>query len=169
MVDHVWTCQCCGKQFNSLPLDFSVPAPTPWLDIPEAERDSRGKIDSDVCIIDRKDIFVRGCLEIPIVGCGDQFVWGVWTSVSETSFKRIVELWNASNLEQEPPLFGWLCNRISIYPETFGLKSHLHLRNGGKRPLIELEATDHPLAVEQREGITLQRVEEIAASLLTHH
>jgi hypothetical protein len=32
----------------------------------------------------------------------------------------------------------------------------------------ELEPTDHPLAVEQREGITIQRVREFA-ELLLHH
>jgi hypothetical protein len=29
------------------------------------------------------------------------------------------------------------------------------------RPYIELQATDHPLAIEQREGITLRRLQEI--------
>ncbi|WP_308294565.1 hypothetical protein [Streptomyces sp. RKAG290] len=35
----------------------------------------------------------------------------------------------------------------------------------GRRPLIELEPTDHPLAVEQRNGITLDRVREIAEAV----
>ena len=34
------------------------------------------------------------------------------------------------------------------------------------KPFIELEATDHPLAVEQREGITMDRVREIAEALV---
>jgi len=37
---------------------------------------------------------------------------------------------------------------------------------GPEAPLIELEHTDHPLAVEQRTGITMARVREIAATLL---
>jgi hypothetical protein len=37
----------------------------------------------------------------------------------------------------------------------------------GQRPLVELEPTDHPLAVEQREGITIARVQEFA-ELLQH-
>ena len=36
----------------------------------------------------------------------------------------------------------------------------------GERPLIELEPTDHPLAVEEREGITLARVRAIAERVL---
>jgi hypothetical protein len=34
------------------------------------------------------------------------------------------------------------------------------------RGLVELEPTDHPLAVEQREGITFARVPQIAERML---
>ncbi len=36
----------------------------------------------------------------------------------------------------------------------------------GMRPLVELETTDHPLAIEQREGITMDRVLELAERIL---
>jgi hypothetical protein len=142
------------------------------MQVPEAERAGRGKLDSDVCVIDNgdsKNIFVRGRLEIPIVHHPELFVWGVWVSVSEKSFERIVELWHAPSIDNEPPKFGWLCNNIVLYPATMHLKTHLHLRSGGNRPLIELEPTDHPLAVEQRTGITIERVQDIAAALSLRH
>ncbi len=168
-MDHAWICRCCGKQFDTLPLDFACQAPDHWFQIPELERALRGKLDSDVCLLDDRDIFVRGCLEIPIIGQDDCFIWGVWVSVSEASFARILELWEASGIENESPKFGWLCNNISIYPTTLNLKTHLHVRDGGRRPLIELEPTDHPLAIEQRHGISIKRVEEIATALLPRH
>lgn len=168
-MNHAWTCRCCGKQFNTLPLDFASTAPDHWFEIPERERDDRTKLDSDLCMIDRRDFFVRGCLEIPIVGHDDHFTWGVWVSVSKESFRRVVDLWDAPVIENEPPRFGWLCNEISIYPTTLSLKTNLHLRVGGRRPSIELEPTDHPLAVEQRQGISIKRVEEIAAALSLRH
>jgi hypothetical protein len=169
-VDYAWTCRCCGKQFNTLPLDFAYKAPDHWFDTPESDQQVRRKLDSDLCAID-KDRFVRGCLEIPVIGRDDRFVWGVWVSVSEESFKRVLDLWNApaSEIEQEPPKFGWLCNNISLYPPTMSLKTNLHLRSGGPRPFIELEPTDHPLAIEQRQGISIERVEEIAAALSLRH
>jgi hypothetical protein len=34
------------------------------------------------------------------------------------------------------------------------------------RPFIELEPTDHPLAIEQRTGISWERVREIAELVL---
>ena len=168
-MNHAWTCRCCGRQFNTLPLDFTCKAPDHWFQIPESERQHRGKLDSDVCVIDGKDIFVRGCLEIPIVGQDDCFMWGVWVSVTKASFARILELWDAPIIEKEPPKFGWLCNNISLYPTTLNLKTHLHLRGDGSRPSIELEPTDHPLAIEQRQGISIRRVEEIAAALSLRH
>jgi hypothetical protein len=167
-MNHTWTCRCCGKQFDNLPLSFAFEAPDPWFQVPESEREQRAKRDSDVCIIDDKDIFIRGCLEIPVLGQHEKFIWGVWVSVSRESFRRILELWDAEVIENEPPKFGWLCNNISIYPQTLLLKTHLHLRGGRSRPSIELEPTDHPLAMEQRQGISIGRIGEIAALSLRH-
>jgi hypothetical protein len=167
-MDYAWTCQCCGKQFNTLPLDFACKAPDHWFDIPEAERDNRTKLDSDLCAIDETYFFVRGCLELPVIDTDELFVWGVWVSVSKPSLDRIFEFWNGQAAENEPPLFGWLCNHLRPYPSTMLLKTNVHLRSG-IRPLIKLEPTDHPLAVEQRQGITLGRVEELATILLPRH
>jgi hypothetical protein len=48
------------------------------------------------------------------------------------------------------------------------MKTMLHTRALGLRPLIELEPTDHPLAVEQRSGVRLARVREIAERMYHH-
>ena len=167
-MDHIWTCRCCGKQFNTLPLSFAPIAPDPWFAIPDNEHDARAVLGGDQCVIDDKEFFIRGCLEIPVLKCADPFVWGIWVSVSEASFERIGELWDTEIRDHEPPFFGWLCTELSVYPPTFGLKTNIRLRNNGRRPFIALEPTDHPLAVEQRQGIPLRRVEEIAAALLKH-
>jgi len=166
-MEYAWTCRCCGKQYNTIPLDIAFKAPDYWFQMPEAEREQRGKLGPDACVIE-EDLFVRGCLEIPIIDRDEHFVWGVWVSVSRDSFKRILELWTAEDLDDEPPKFGWLSNSISRYPETLNLKTNLFLRNRNTRPFIELEPTDHPLAIEQREGITLARVEEIVAAGSRH-
>ena len=59
------------------------------------------------------------------------------------------------------PWFGWFSNRLKGYPETLNLKCQVRPRSGRQRPLIELEPTEHPLAVEQRDGITIDRLLEI--------
>lgn len=164
-----WTCRCCGQQFDELPMSFAPEAPDPWFGLTEAERASRGSIDSDLCVIDQQHFFVRGCLELPVADAETPFVWGVWVSVAKSNFDRIRQLWEVETRASEPPMFGWLCNDLRIYPTTFGLKTSVHLRDAGLRPLIQLEPSDHPLAVEQREGISLSRVEEIATQALAGH
>lgn len=164
-----WTCACCGKQFNSLPLNYGAAAPDYWFQIPEAERESRALLDSDFCTIDGEHHFIRGCIEIPVIGTDEVFVWGVWVSLSEASIQRVMELWDANVAEEEPPRFGWLSTNIRVYPSTLNLKTSVHLRSGGLRPRIEVEPTDHPLAREQRDGMTIERVQEIASRLLHRH
>jgi hypothetical protein len=61
----------------------------------------------------------------------------------------------------EPPYFGWFSNILPIFSSTLNLKTQV------PKAYIELEPTDHPLAVEQCEGITMHRVCEIA-ELLRH-
>ena len=166
-ITHAWTCKCCGKQQSTLPLDVALQVPDYWLGLSEEERRQRGRIDSDVCLVD-EHIFVRGCIEIPLIDNDEMFVWGAWVSLSKESFRRVVDLWDKDAVENEPPKFGWLSNSISSYPDTLGLKADVYLRGGNLRPLIKLEPTDHPLAVEQRQGISLARVEEIMARLQRH-
>ncbi len=64
------------------------------------------------------------------------------------------------------PVEGAFFGAIFGYPETLSLKTHVHLRALNQRPFTELELTDHPLAVEQRNGITMARVWEIVEPLL---
>lgn len=60
------------------------------------------------------------------------------------------------------PFFGWLCTAISYYEkETLMLKTRAHFRSGGRRPTVELEPTDHELAIDQRNGINLDKAWEI--------
>ncbi len=164
-MDHVWTCRCCGKQFNTLQLDMAFKAPDHWFEIPKDEREKLGKLDSDVCFIE-KDIFVRGVVEIPILDLNDHFRWGTWVSVSVESFKRMLDLWTAPVIENEPPKFGGALQRHLHLSGDTALDDHVHVRGGNKRPWIRAR-THRPSSppIEQRQGITIVRVEEILAAL----
>jgi hypothetical protein len=87
-------------------------------------------------------------------------------SLSRTEFERIVRLWDDPSRANEPPYFGKLATRLPGYPETLNLHVNLHTAEAGTRPYVELEPTDHPLAVEQRSGVTMARVQQIAESYL---
>ncbi|MET7992881.1 DUF2199 domain-containing protein [Amycolatopsis sp. NPDC005232] len=88
-------------------------------------------------------------------------------SLSRANFGRVAELWDKSERVQEPPYFGRLATELPTYePTTLNLKTNLHTQPVGVRPTLELEPSDHPLAVEQRTSITRARVQAIAELLL---
>jgi hypothetical protein len=161
-----WQCATCGEWHDGLPLAYGPPAPVHWFLIPEEERERRTLLSSDLCLIDEQHGYIVGNVEIPIIGSEEHFCWDAWVSLSLPNFKRTFELWEQPGRESEPPYFGWLSSRLPGYPETVGLKTMVHTREMGRRPRIELEPTDHPLAVEQRQGITWERVQQIAAFVL---
>lgn len=160
-----YTCSCCGEFHAELPMSYSTTAPDVWDEAFASAPDSM--LSSDQCVIKAQHFFVKGLIEIPVIGSNQVFSWGVWVSLSRDNFTRALNVWEAPGRESEPPYFGWLTTALSIYsPNTLNLKTNLHTRKVGQRPFVELEPTDHPLAVEQRTGITLDRVREIAESLL---
>ena len=142
-------------------MSYGADAPYWYDEVAPEERDARIQLSSDQCIIDGEHFFVRGVLEIPVLETGDVFAWGVWVSLSKTNFDRMHELWQTPGRENEPAYFGWLSTEVPGYPSTLNLKTRVHTRGVGLRPRIELEATDHPLSVEQREGIAMARVRQI--------
>jgi hypothetical protein len=75
-------CANCGKWHDGLPLDWAFNAPTYWDQIPEAEREERGHGTPDLCSIDNRDFFVRGLIEIPIVGFQEPSRWRAWSRLA---------------------------------------------------------------------------------------
>jgi hypothetical protein len=153
-------CSCCGELHEGL-ADLAFEAPYYYYTVPETERERRCTLGPDLCSIDGEDHFVRGCLEIPILGHEEPFAWGAWCSLSPANFARYKELFDEPHQSREGPFFGWFSSALPGYPETLGLKVMVHLRDHGARPRFELEPTDHPLAVDFRQGISEPRLQRI--------
>ena len=168
-----YTCNTCGQYHDGLPFSYGSLAPDIVLSMNEKEQRKRVFLSTDQCevkgqkLFDEKHYFILGNIDIPIIGAEEIFRWSVWVSLSKTNYERTCKLWDTEGREKEPPYFGWLCTSLPVYdPSTINLKTHVHTNPVGVRPFIELEPTDHPLAVEQRNGITLARVQEIAEIIL---
>jgi hypothetical protein len=149
-------------------ISFGADTPIQWDLLSEAER-SESKLGGEQCVIEaegRTDFFVRACLEIPIKGCERAFTWGVWVSLSEKSYLEVSEHWEDPSRTSLGPYFGWLCTKIPEYSDTVFLKTMVHQRAVGLRPFVELEPTEHPLSIDQREGIDPKRLQEIITKLL---
>lgn len=159
-----FACHSCGQHHPGPPLAFGWDAPAYWSQ--ELVADPLNVLEQEICVINGQGFFVRGLIEIPVFDSDDVLTWNVWVTLSKDSFFRTVKLWDQPDRETQPPYFGWLSTQIRAYSQpTLDLKTHLHTRPVGQRPLIALEPTDHPLAVEQRTGISRSRVQEIASRL----
>jgi hypothetical protein len=164
-----YTCNTCGQFHEGLPFSYGSPAPDIVFSMNEKEQKRRVLLSSDQCevkgqkLFNEKHYFIFGNIDIPIIDSKEIFRWSVWVSLSKTNYERSSKLWNTEGREKEPPYFGWLSTSLPIYyPSTINLKTNVHTNPVGVRPFIELEPTDHPLAVEQRNGITVARIQEIA-------
>lgn len=157
-----YQCTCCGKYHDELPLNYGIDAPVYYEEATRKERKKHFELTDDFCVMDGEHFFIRGCIEIPIIGSNELFVWGVWVSLSKENFELTLEQWDDQNSEQLHGMFGWLSTHLPMYPETVNLKTNVHTRLHNLRPFIELEPTDHPLSIEQSQGITMDRVKEIA-------
>ncbi len=134
-------CDSCSEIHEGVP-GYGWRRPNDYFSIPEAEREKRIEFTDDTCVIDKEFFYVRCNLEISVIDASESLSFGVWISVNKASFDRYLETWNTENL-----------------------KVHAYIQGPGLRPAIELEPTDHPLAVQQRQGIFMDALKEIYARI----
>ena len=163
-----YRCAVCGEVHQGPPLSYGFGAPLAYYQVPRWLRWYRCHLTTDTCRIDEKHFFIFGNIRIPIRGTDDSFSWTAWVSLSKENFQRCLDRWHRSGRESEQPYFGWLSTSIPGYPETLNLKTMVHTQAVGMRPEVQVEPTEHALSVEQRNGITWERVNEIA-SIANHH
>jgi hypothetical protein len=161
-----FACKICGERHDVLPLSYSVKAPLAAGAIPSEEMKERLVITPDECVIDGKDFYLRGRIPVPVIGLDEPFIWGVWVEVSPKSFIRANELWTVKGREQEPAFPGWLNTEIPLFGDTLNLEVMVRTQRVGERPQFTVVDQEHPLALEQRNGITMRRVEEIAEAMI---
>jgi hypothetical protein len=147
-----YVCTLCGQIHEGLPdVAFERPA----YNIPEDEREKRVHLSADFCVVDDEDYFIRGIIEIPIHGQDENFGIGAWVSQKQENYETYKEHFDTSEIG---PFFGWLSNDFIFEgARTLHLKTMVHFQGQGLRPRIELEPTEHPLALAQRDGISLEQ------------
>ncbi len=158
-------CSTCKEHHPELPMSMAFASPDfiskmlPW------DQESRCKSSEDWYIVDDSMFYIRGCLEIPVVGGGQPFVLGIWSTLNENDFDTTMELWTDPSRINEPPYLGMLSNDIPTYTNTRLLQTKVQTRQSGERPLIFVP-DKHPLGRDQRDGITREKVIEFAQLVL---
>jgi hypothetical protein len=164
-----FTCSVCRERHDVLPLSYSVKAPLAVAKIQPEELPQRVVITPDQCVIDDRDFYLRGRIPVPIIGLEEPFIWGVWAEVSPKNFIRTTEMWNTVGREAEPAFPGWLDTELFLFGDTVNLEVSVETQIVGRRPHFKIVDQDHPLAREQRDGISTDRVEKIAEQILHAH
>jgi len=159
-------CGVCGERHEVLPLSYSVKAPNAVTAVPLEDLEKRVVITRDQCVIDGRDFYLRGRIPVPIIGLDEPFIWGVWAEISPKNFLRSNEVWHIEGREREPAFPGWLNNELFLFGNTINLEVSVQTQKVGWRPHFTVVDQNHPLAIDQRNGMTLKRVEEIAEIIL---
>ena len=165
----VFRCTQCEKVHEGLPaIAFDYPAH--YHDLAEAEREAKAVLTDDTCIIDEEHFFVRAVLEIPILGQHECLEWGVWGTLSSANFDRYQASFHDHDQSKLGPMFSWFASRLPGYPETLGLRCNVLPRDGRMRPLVDFAPDDdHPLVLDKKNGISLERAIEFVMPVLHKH
>jgi hypothetical protein len=163
-----FVCGFCGEHHDEQMLDIRMQFPDPVFGLSDEERQERVDHADDATILDPDTpvarFFVRGLLELPIAGTEELFAYGAWVEMEKDAFRRIGHLWWDPRGREEPPFPGRLANELAPYRATSGLSCELKLQDVDRVPAIRLVASEHPLSVDQRSGITFERVHDLAAT-----
>ena len=165
----VFRCRACEKVHEGLPaLVFEAPAH--YFSLPEQERAERAVLDSDTCIVDGNAYYVRAILRIPIIEHTERLEWGVWGSLSEKNFERYRAAFYKSDQSKLGPLFSWFASQLPGYSFDENLRCNLIPQDNRQRPLVEFDPTHtHPLVLDERNGITLERAIAFVTPVLHKH
>jgi hypothetical protein len=159
-------CAVCGKQHDDVPPAIAFRRPLHYFRIPEAERETRVRDGDDLCIVDNEEFLLRGVVEVPNVGGGAPFEWGLWALVSRDDFERVYAKWD-EDCTAEPPFPGALSAEPPGYDGLFMVPVSVRLRTASERPIFFLDPrSSHRLAQEQRNGITPADWHAIARSVM---
>ena len=153
-------CSSCGEWHDELP-DLAFRAPVYWNEAAALANPADHRLGDDLCIVG-DDRFIRCILLVPIRAYARRLGWGVWVTQSQENF----ELYEGSVAVPELVTFGYLANRLPLYPDTLNMAVQTHWTTDGKRPWVELEPSEHPLYCDWLHGITADRAIKLAELVL---
>jgi hypothetical protein len=158
-----FTCTVCGRFHEEELRDVRAGLPQAIYELAPEEREQRATIapGGDFASLDDDRQFVRALVEIPMPAEGDRFAWGVWVRLTPEDLADVAERW-VDEASAGRTYSGWLATDLSEYGPTVELPGTLRLQSAASLPLFEIDVTTHPLAIEQRGGISLERARELA-------
>lgn len=159
------TCVSCGLAHRLEDMQVGFGRPDLYFSLEDHVRAEHWRETRDFAQLAEDRFFIRCLAEIPIERRRHKFAYGVWTEVTAQNFYRYADIFLEPLQRNEPAFDGTIANYVQGYePTTLGLHVSVKLRSDRIRPWVTVKAADHPLAMEQERGITVDRVLEILHS-----
>lgn len=150
-----YICDKCGQEHEEWP-SLSYNSPTSYNILSEIDKQNTASLDSDFCQIrypDQTDNFIRCTLTLKVIDYCENLEYGLWVSLSDTSFQDYSENYTKENYETK--YFGWLSNYLPDYEDTLNIPTTVFTRTENKRPeIIPYQDFVHPLVRDYYNGIT---------------
>ena len=160
-----WHCAGCGGVHVGL-MALAAFAPDPWPHEEQREPNCDIRFDGDFlsedfCVLGGKNYLVRAVLEIPVHGLAEKFSFGCWSTLSLENFNKYLKGFDDGDYPDWGPWTGWLCNQFENYIGTKPQSVYVFPQPDRQRPTLRVMDPDHPLAIDQEEGISAERLAEI--------
>ncbi len=161
-----YKCSCCGQVYDEIPFCFGAELPDYYFSVPPEERAERIELKQSLCVVDKKHFFHRGRITIPIIDHKEKLMFDIWTSISEDNFGNRMDFWDKPERVNEGPYFGWLQSIIPTYGDTLNIKTVAIEQEVGLIPEIQVIEDNHPLKIDQDNGLTYKKALEIVDKIL---
>lgn len=147
-------------------MDLAAFAPDPWPHERIQEPNSAVRLDGDFlsedfCVMAGRHFFVRAVLEIPVRGQAEKFGFGCWSTLSRANFEKYLDGFDNADFADWGPWTGWLCNQLETYIGTDPEGVYVYPQPERQRPTLRIVNPVHRLAIDQEEGISVERLWEI--------
>jgi hypothetical protein len=152
-----YICSHCGKEHDDWPA-LAYSSPTNYDELSGEEKQNWGALDSDFCIIsypDQTDRFIRCTMTQKVLDHCEDLEYGLWVSLSETSFQDYSDNFNQEN--HETTYFGWLANVLPDYDFSVSIPTTVFTRKGNERPEIVPHETTSAEQPQYQAECTLAR------------
>ena len=159
-------CSECGLYHRDIPFSYGADEPVSYFNLKDK---SNSTINKDLCIIDNERYFIKGQIKIKVLDNENDFSWNVWIEISKSDFDNEESNWEEENRFLNKPYFGVLDTVLNCYPDSVGLKVSVQTQKLGIVPSIKIEDSNHPLFLEQENGIDMKRVTYFAKKILYGH
>lgn len=167
-------CSCGETHVGMFPIHMNVPMA--WPGPRQYEAEDKVRLDGDFlsanfCVWGGKQFATRMRFPLQLRGAGPNvFMFTVWASLDRPDFEGYLQALNDKRINHGARTRARLVNRLNEYPDTFGLLGTAFQQDDGGPPLLlihrdpEGKETDHPLTVDQRNGIGFSKALDLFAS-----